>query len=113
MISSMLPFYAKNQKAVPDIEWGREVNMKDFSSYRSKEKGGVDWVAEAQRMADEHQGKSEGEMLKAIYDRALAGKRSGTLTNEQIDSFYEQFAPMLDTLRRKKLKKIVDQLKQV
>ena len=51
--------------------------------------------------------------MKEIYARALAGKRSGTLTNDQIDAFYAQIAPMLDSTRRKKLDRIVQQLKRM
>ena len=51
--------------------------------------------------------------MKAIYDRAVEGKRNGTLTNEQIDAFYAQFSMMLDGAKRKKLQKIVEQLKRM
>jgi len=52
-------------------------------------------------------------MLKEIYARALEGKKNGTLSNEQIDAFYKQFSPMLDGAKRKKLQKIVEQLKSM
>ena len=59
----------------------------------------------------EYSGRSEGEILKAIYARAVQGKRDGTLTNEQIDAFYDRFSPLLDGIKRKRLKKLVDELK--
>ena len=52
-------------------------------------------------------------MMKEIYARAVEGKRNGTLTNEQIEAFYRQFAPMLDGAKRKKLQRIVEQLKKM
>ncbi|MCM1441444.1 MAG: hypothetical protein NC131_19890, partial [Roseburia sp.] len=87
--------------------------MKDFASYQGKNsasKESADWMNEAKKLADSFHGKGEGELMKAIYDRAVEGKRNGTLTNGQIDAFYAQFSPMLDGAKRKKLQKIVEQL---
>ncbi len=88
--------------------------MNDFASFTPK--GGKSeeaWIEEAKGIAEAYKGKSEGEILKAIYARAVEGKRSGTLTNEQIDAFYAQFSPMLDGVKRKRLKKLVEELKQM
>lgn len=68
---------------------------------------------EAKAEADKYHGKSEGDMMREIYARALEGKRNGTLTNEQIDAFYRQFASVLDGAKRKKLQRIVEQLKKM
>ena len=89
--------------------------MKDFASYDGgkKEMSQEEWLAEAQRIAAGYQGKSESDLLRAIYVRAVEGKRNGTLTNAQIDAFYAQFAPMLDGAKRKKLQKIIEQLKKM
>ncbi len=89
--------------------------MKDFASFEGKDqqkKTADDWMKEAKAVAGQYNGRSEGDMMKEIYSRALEGKRNGTLTNEQIDAFYKQFAPMLDGAKRKKLQKIVEQLKK-
>ena len=83
--------------------------MKDFASFT----GSDDLPDEAKRVMEEYAGKGEGEIMRAIYDRAVEGKRNSTLTNEQIDAFYAQFAPMLDGSRRKKLQKLVEQLKRM
>lgn len=94
---------------------GVEVFMKDFASFEGKDqhkKTADDWMKEAKAVAGQYNGRSEGDMMKEIYSRALEGKRNGTLTNEQIDAFYKQFAPMLDGAKRKKLQKIVEQLKK-
>lgn len=91
--------------------------MKDFKSFsgnQNKDKAqSVDWQAEAQKMANSYHGKSEGDIWKEILQRAEEGKRNGTLSNEQIDLFYRQIAPSLDSAKRKKLQKIVERLKQM
>lgn len=82
--------------------------MDDFASYSGKE---VDWQKEVQKIAASYQGKGDSDLLRDIFARAVEGKRNGTLTNEQIDTFYKQFAPMLDGAKRKRLQKLVEQLK--
>ncbi len=86
--------------------------MDDFASYRGQTEG-EDWTKEAQDIASKYNGRNEGELTRDIYARAAEGKRNGTLTNEQIDLFYSQFAPMLDGAKRKKLKKLIEQLKSI
>lgn len=93
--------------------------MQDFESFansngsknEAEEKTAEAWVKEAKAVAGKYNGRSEGDMLKEIYARALEGKKNGTLSNEQIDAFYRQFSPMLDGAKKKKLKRIVEQLK--
>ena len=91
--------------------------MSDFASYsgknKAKEKSADEWISEAKRVASKYEGKSENDLLKAIYTQAVEGKRNGTLSNEQIDAFYRQFSPMLDAGKRKKRAKIVEQLKKM
>lgn len=90
--------------------------MKDFASYTGGDKkDGVtaDFEEQARILSKQYEGRSEGDMLKAIYAQALEGKRNGTLTNEQIDAFYKQISPMLDGAKRKKLQKIVERLKSM
>ncbi len=86
--------------------------MKDFASYTG---GAVpdDLMKEVQAAAAQFDGKNEGELVRSIYARAAEGKRAGTLTNEQIDAFCAQFAPMLDGAKRKKLFKLAEQLKKM
>ncbi len=88
--------------------------MKDFASYEGgKEKDAQAWIDEANAVAAQYAGKGENEILRAIYARAVEGKRNGTLTNEQIDEFYARFSSMLDGARKKRLKKIVEELKRM
>lgn len=83
--------------------------MDDFASYPGK----TDWTKEAQKAAARYNGRNENELVRDIFTRAAEEKRNGTLTNEQIDLFYSQFAPLLDGAKRKRLKKLIDQLKSM
>ena len=89
--------------------------MKDFASSNGSagRAGGEDWSKEAQMYASHYNGKNETELVRDIFSRAAEGKRNGTLTNEQIDAFFAQFAPMLDSAKKKKLQKLVNQLKNM
>ena len=91
--------------------------MKDFASYTGGEKkdneGEIDFAKEAEKLSRGYEGARESDMMKAIYEKAVEGKRAGTLTNEQIDAFVKQFAPMLNGVQRKKLQKIVAELKKI
>ena len=71
------------------------------------------WLREADALLKSCQGKSDAEIVRAIYARAVEGKRNGTLTNAQIDAFYAQFSPMLDGVKRRRLKKLVEELKKM
>lgn len=84
--------------------------MKDFASFTG---GGSDLEKELNAAAKKYDGKNESDLLRDIYARAQEGKRNGTVTNEQIDAFYAQVSPMLDHAKRKKLQKIVQQLKSM
>lgn len=86
--------------------------MDDFASYSPKDQQ-TDWTKEAQKIAAGYNGKNENELTREIFARAAEGKKNGSLTNEQIDLFYSQFAPMLDGVKRKKLKRLIEQLKSL
>ena len=90
--------------------------MKSFKSYE-KEEGGVENTANAEELmkniAAAYNGKSNADMLKNILMEAEKSKRAGTLSNEEIDRFYQSFAPMLDGLQRRKLQEIVERLKSM
>ena len=50
---------------------------------------------------------------KNILTEAEKSKRAGTLSNEEIEAFYQSFAPMLDASQRKRLRAVVDRLKEI
>ncbi len=81
--------------------------MKDFASFDDGA------MKEAETYLGTLRGKSEEEVIREIYRKAEAGKRAGTLTNEQIDAFCERFSQMLDAGRRKKLRRLAEKLKSL
>ena len=93
-----------------------EASMKSFKDYESveteKEKTAT---AEdlTKQIACAYNGKSNADMLKNILAEAEKGKRAGTLSNEEIETFYQSFSPMLDSAQRKRLRVIVDRLKEI
>ena len=66
-----------------------------------------------ERLTSAYEGKSDLEILKNILQEAEKSKRAGTLTNAEIESFYEAFSPMLDAFQRKTLRMVVDKLKEI
>ena len=67
----------------------------------------------ASQIARACNGKSNAAMLQSILAEAEKSKRAGTLSNEEIESFYQSFSPMLDGIQRKRLRAIVDRLKDI
>ena len=64
-------------------------------------------------LAQRFDGKSQNELIMAIYNEAKKGKQNGTLTNADIDNFYNMLSPMLDDKKRKTLQKVVVELKKI
>ena len=90
--------------------------MDDFANFNGGKKDGnasEEFLKQAASAAARYNGKNENELVREIFARAAQGKQSGTLTNEDIDAFYRQIAPMLDGGKRKKLQKLIDQLKSM
>ncbi len=65
------------------------------------------------RIAAAYNGKSNADMLRSILAEAERSKKAGTLSNEEIENFYKSFAPMLDGFQRKRLRAVVDRLKEI
>ena len=95
----------------------REVIMDDFANFNGGKKNGKntadDFMKQAQSAAARYNGKNENELVGEIFARAAEGKKNGSLTNAEIDAFYQQIAPMLDGGKRKKLQKLVEKLKSM
>ncbi|MDE7162543.1 MAG: hypothetical protein K2O44_00485 [Clostridia bacterium] len=106
--------------------------MKDFKSYSQNgagapgaKSGGADKAASsggsnvnqtvnmAAMLAKAFEGKSEAQVLQTIIAQAEQGKRDGTLTNADLDNFYNTLAPLLDGFKRQKLKGIISKLKSI
>lgn len=65
------------------------------------------------KISEAYDGKSNMEMLKNILTEAEKSKRAGTLSNEEIERFYQSFSPMLDEKQKRQLRVIVDKLKKI
>lgn len=89
--------------------------MKSFKDYVNEPKQEEAASAEelTKQIASAYNGKSNAEMLKNILAQAEKSKRAGKLSNAEIDNFYQTFSPMLDSSQRKKLKTIVEKLKEI
>ena len=95
-----------------------EVNMRSYKEQKQNdraEQNSQEASAEelAQRIAKAYNGKSNMAMLKNILEEAERSKRAGTLSNEEIEAFYQSFAPMLTPPQRKQLRGIVQRLKEI
>lgn len=91
--------------------------MKDFKSYNSGS-GNNDFendngVKLVKSVASSMKGKSHAEIFNAVIAEAERGKRAGTLTNADLDNFYNLMAPTLDGFKRQKLKGIIARLKKI
>lgn len=67
----------------------------------------------AAQIAKAFYGKSQKDVWQTILAQAEQGKRDGTLTNEDLDNFYRTVYPLVDGVKRQKLKSIIAKLKQV
>lgn len=89
--------------------------MEDFNEF-SKNYGASDDGDVFKKVSDiarKFDGKGTDDLLKAIYEETLKGKRAGTLSNDDIDRFAMMISPMLDDKKRKLLEKVVRELKKI
>ena len=94
--------------------------MEDFNEYaqRVEDTAKEDTQTEnlfnlVSSIATKYNGKSQNELLMAIYKEAEKGKRNGTLSNADIDNFAQTISPFLDDKKKRMLNKIVDELKKI
>lgn len=97
--------------------------MKDFKNYSNDLPNGktensdpTDYnsaVELAKILSRAMNGKSEGQILHTIIAEAERGKREGTLTNADLDNYYNMLYPMLDGFKRRKLKEVITRLKGI
>lgn len=67
----------------------------------------------AAQIAKAFYGKSQKDVWQTILAQAEQGKRDGTLTNEDLDNFYRTVYPLVDGVKRQKLKSIISKLKEI
>jgi len=96
--------------------------MQDFNSYvneqKNKKQSDINGMDKnlynlVSSLAGRFDGKSQTELIKAIYDEAKKGKQNGTLTNAEIDNFVSMLSPLLDDKKKKMLLKIAQELKKI
>lgn len=91
--------------------------MKSFKDYQpsasTKDEERITAESLTKKVAQAYHGRSNAQMLRSILAEAEKGKREGTLSNEEIENFYQTFSPMLDGFQRKRLRAIVDKLKEI
>ena len=96
-------------------------SYKDYSSENNEQipkqtvnvKTGATAEELTKKIAAAYHGRSNADMFRQIIAQAEEGKRNGTLTNEEIDNFYAAFSPMLDSTQSKRLRAIVNKLKEI
>lgn len=76
--------------------------------------GGAQQTANlAAAIAKAFNGRSEKDIWMTILAQAEQGKRDGTLTNADLDNFYNTVAPLVDGYKRQKLKGVIARLKEI
>ena len=65
------------------------------------------------QLAGKYNGANEAELMQAIYKEAEKGRRNGTLSDADLDRFGNMLAPMLDDAKRRKLRQIIQKLKNI
>lgn len=83
----------------------------DYNDNFNYTNGRKDLFSMVNDLANKFNGKSTNELMLAILSEAKKGKKNGTLTNSDIDSFYNTLYPVLDEKQKKALEKIVADLK--
>ncbi len=95
--------------------------MEDFESYSKgktasknrSEEGSSPKIEDLVKMlVGKYDGKSENDLLKAIFKEAEKGRKNGTLKDEDIDRFASILAPLVDPSKRKKLYEVCEKLKK-
>lgn len=87
--------------------------MQDFNDYANNQTPPKNLIDMVTSLAKKFDGKSQNDLLKAIYAEAEKGKRAGTLSNVDLENFACFLSPMLDDKKRKLLRKVVDELKKI
>lgn len=90
--------------------------MKDFNSFSQDDEVGdipEDVTEMAKKLTSAFEGKGEGDILRAIYAEAERGRKNGSLSDADLDNFYNALAPMLDGFKRKKLAAVIAKLKKM
>ena len=94
--------------------------MKDFNTFTSENKteksSDFDFSNPMQafaKLAANYEGKSADEIMLAIIKQAEVNRKSGKLTDSEIDNFSSTVAPFLNATQRKTLESVVERIKSI
>lgn len=88
-------------------------SFKNYHGQQTTQESGASAEELTKKIAAAYDGKSNMDMMRSILAEAEKSKRAGTLSNEEIENFYQTFSPMLDGTQRKRLRAIVEKLKEI
>lgn len=64
-------------------------------------------------MQQKYEGKSESDLIEAIISEATRRRKSGGLSDAELDGFIGALRPILNAEQRKKLDKIIEKIKKI
>jgi|GEM_PF-749664 len=62
---------------------------------------------QVEKLVNDYAGKNENELISELLREVAKGKANGTLSNNDIDNFYQQAFPMLTVEQRQRLNEII------
>jgi hypothetical protein len=68
-------------------------------------------IQNMQEAISKYENKSEGELMGDLERMINSGRKDGTFSNEMLDAFVKNVAPMMDSAQRKKLDNIAKMIK--
>lgn len=106
------------KKDLRQMKKDRQFTKQDISEIAKKANINADLNSvsnsDIQSMQDtisKYENKSEGELMGDLEHVISSGRKDGTFSDEMLDSFVKNVAPMMDATQRKKLDNIAKMLK--
>jgi len=89
----------------------KQNKAKDFDLGKTQKEHGEDAGTLREEMV-KYDGKSESELMAELKKKVKEGREEGTLSGEQLDSFYDKAAPILDDDMKKRLEALIRMMKE-
>lgn len=88
-------------------------SFKDYSKNGSGINGNVngDVMSILKDLASKYEGADQNTVISAILKEAEKGRKNGTLTNADLDNFYNAVSPMLNGRQRETLSAVISKIK--
>ena len=85
----------------------------DFKSFKNNRKRSEDTPSQEdlRKTAERYSGKSDAELLGEIAKAANQERRDGTFSNEKLDAFADNLAPMLSAEQKERLAQAIRMIK--